>query len=126
MDESCFLYVLKATRVEMLTSGPTDREAVVLGEHVDYLSRLADEDRVLLAGRTQTHDVTTFGIVIFVAATEEKARSVVEGDPAVRAGVMTASLYPYKVAVLGSRMRRGSAPPSEKQAHTGSTGPPFG
>ena len=103
MSDSCFVYLLKATRLEMLTQGPTDEEAVILGEHVDYLARLGDEGRLLLAGRTQTHDAETFGIVIFEAPPEE-AEQVVSADPAVRAGVMTAKLHPYRVAVVGKSL----------------------
>lgn len=100
MTDSCYVYLLKATRLGMLTEGPTDEEAVVLGNHVDYLARLGQQGTVLLAGRTQTHDAETFGIVIFEASPEE-AEQVVAADPAVREGVMTATLHPYRVAVLG-------------------------
>ena len=62
--DACYLYLLKATRLGMLTEGPTDGEAVVLGQHLDYLARLGEEGTVLLAGRTQTHDESTFGLVI--------------------------------------------------------------
>lgn len=101
--DGCFLYVLKATRLGMLTEGPTDEEAVVLSEHLDYLARLGEEGTVLLAGRTQTHDESTFGLVI-LEGTEEHAREVVASDPAVREGLMSATLFPYRVAVLGKRL----------------------
>ena len=105
VDESCYLYLLKPTRIEMLTEGPTDEEALVLGGHVDYLTRLSDEGVVHLAGRTQVNDARTFGIVIFDAASEEEAHALVAGDPAVKEGVMSATLYPYKIAILGRDWR---------------------
>ncbi len=56
---------------------------------------LAD-GRLTLAGRTQ--EEIPFGIVIFEAETE--ARAIMEGDPAVQAGVMSATLHPYRVALI--------------------------
>ena len=101
--DACFLYLLKATRLGMLTEGPTDGEAVVLGQHLDYLARLGEEGTVLLAGRTQTHDESTFGLVI-LRGDEARAREVMASDPAVREGLMNATLFPYRVAVLGKHL----------------------
>ena len=55
---------------------------------------------VILMGRTQNDDETTFGIVIFEAGDETAARAVMENDPAVREGVMAATLYPYRIALM--------------------------
>ena len=44
-------------------------------------------------------DEGTFGITIFEAPDEAGARAVMQTDPAVAAGVMSATLYPYAVAV---------------------------
>jgi uncharacterized protein YciI len=41
----------------------------------------------------------TFGLVIFEAASEEAAQAFMRADPAVAAGVMTASLHPYSIAL---------------------------
>lgn len=38
--------------------------------------------------------------MIFEAETEAEARAIMEGDPAVQAGVMTATLHPYRVALI--------------------------
>ncbi|MEM7305882.1 MAG: YciI family protein [Planctomycetota bacterium] len=93
-----FLYLLKPTRLGMLTEGPSDEESVALGRHVDYLARLVDEGTAILFGRTQTADESTFGLVIFEAEDEPAARRVMEADPCVEEGVMTAQLFPYRVA----------------------------
>ena len=45
-------------------------------------------------------DESTFGIAIFEAEDEATARTIMEADPAVKNGVMAASLYPYKVALM--------------------------
>jgi len=81
----------------MVTRGPTDEEASVLSEHVNYLEGLAKEGVVLLFGRTQNNDSSTFGIVIFRAESDDKARLIMNNDPGVKKGVMRAEMFPYKV-----------------------------
>ena len=95
-----WLYYLKPTRLEMLTEDPTPEEDEIVSRHFAYLSDLAEKGLMILFGRTQTADESTFGIVIFEAEDEAAARAIMENDPAVKNGVMTATLYPYKVALM--------------------------
>jgi uncharacterized protein YciI len=97
-----FLYTTHPTRLQMLTDGPTPEERATVGRHVDYLSQLAEQGVVLLAGRTQTRDEHTFGIVILQARSEEAAQAIMRNDPAIAGGVMRGTLYPYRIAVLGT------------------------
>lgn len=94
-----YLYTIKPVRLEMLTAGPTPEEDEIVSQHIAYLQRLAQEGVVVLAGRTQTADSDTFGIVILNANSEAEARQRMERDPAVKGGVMRAELYPFRVAV---------------------------
>jgi uncharacterized protein len=55
--------------------------------------------QVILAGRTLEEGAKTIGLVIFEALNEEEATAFMKADPAVMAGVMTAELHPYRVAV---------------------------
>ena len=98
-----FLYRLQPVRLEMITDGPTDREAAIVGEHFKYLQQLLAEGTVLMAGRTLNADDRTFGIVVFAAASEAKASEIVGGDPAVKHGVMRAELFPYRVALWSAK-----------------------
>jgi len=82
----------------MLSEGPTAAEARVLQAHSEYLESLAAAGHLELAGRTQTTDPSTFGIVIFHAADLDAARGVMEADPGVAGGVMSGELFPYRVA----------------------------
>ena len=95
-----YLYRIQPTRPAMLREGTTPQEAEIVGEHFDYLRDLTARGVVLLAGRTLNTDDSSFGIVIFEAESEAVARAVVESDPAVRAGVMRAELFPYRIALL--------------------------
>ncbi len=95
-----YIYTLHPVRPEMLTKGVTDIESRVLEAHVEYLELLAERAVVLLAGRTQTSDDSTFGIVILKADSESEAHDIMENDPAVIDGVMTARIFPYKISIL--------------------------
>lgn len=95
-----WIYVLNVTRLEMLTEGATPEEDEIVGKHFAYLKGLTEKGVMLLMGRTLNNDETTFGIAIFEAANEAAARTIMENDPAVAGGVMTATLYPYRVALM--------------------------
>ena len=96
-----YLYTIKPARLEMLTTGPTSEEEGILSRHFAHLQDMAQKGVVVLAGRTQTADDTTFGIVIINSDSEEEARQHMESDPAVEGGVMHAKLFPFRVAVMG-------------------------
>ena len=93
-----FVYTLRATRLEMLSQGPDEREARALKEHVEYLQKLVTEGSAILFGRTQTSDETTFGIVVFEAESNSLATQIMEQDPCILSRVMTATLQPFRVA----------------------------
>jgi uncharacterized protein YciI len=100
-----YLYRLTPTRPAMLVEGLTPEERAAVGEHVSYLERLAEAGVVLLFGRTQTTDPGTFGIVIFRAGSPAEAERRMANDPAVRAGVMRAELFPFRVAGVSASLR---------------------
>ena len=92
-----WIYRIVPTRPEMVGDA-TDEESAIIAEHFDYLVALKRAGILILAGRTQ-EEAGTWGITIFEAPDEASARAVMQTDPAVSAGVMSASLYPYAVAV---------------------------
>ncbi len=104
-----FLYKIQPTRPDMLTAGPTAEEAELVGQHFNYLKENSDNGIVLLAGRTQNTDPSSFGIIIFRADSEESAQKFVSNDPAVAGGVFSSELYPYRVAVLSESYPVGEA-----------------
>jgi uncharacterized protein YciI len=97
--EKQFLYRVQANRAEVRKNGPTPEEATILTAHVQYLKKLTREGVTILAARTLNEDETSFGIVIFRAASEDAAREVMNNDPAVKNGVMRASLFPFRVVL---------------------------
>jgi uncharacterized protein YciI len=94
-----FLYKLQLVRGDMLRTGPTDAEQAVVAEHFAYLQALNSQGVIILVGRTLTTDENTMGLTIFHAESEDAARRIMNDDPAVKKGVMTATLYPFKVVL---------------------------
>lgn len=104
-----YLYRIQPTRPAMLTEGPTPEEQRIVGEHFEYLKGLTEQGVLILAGRTLNTDESSFGIAVFNAESDEAASAIVEGDPAVRQGVMRAALFPYRVGLIdeGNARREG-------------------
>lgn len=86
----------------MLTEGPTQAESASVGRHFEHLTKLTSEGVCCLVGRTLNNDNQTMGICVFKAADESAARKIMESDPAVVEGVMTATLFPFKIALWHS------------------------
>jgi uncharacterized protein YciI len=96
-----YLYRIQPVREGFLI-GSTPEEDAIISEHFDYLKALTEQGVVLMAGRTVNTEDTSHGLVIFLAASEIAARAVMENDPAVRAGVFRAELFPFAVALASS------------------------
>jgi uncharacterized protein YciI len=98
-----YLYHLKPVRLGMVTDEPTPEEVEIVSRHFAYLSGLTEKGVMILVGRTQNNDESTFGIAIFEAQDDSAAQKIMQADPAVAERVMRATLYPYQIAL----MRRG-------------------
>lgn len=77
----------------------TDDDNKIVEEHFIRLKKDTESGKVILAGRTLTHTPDGFGIVIFCALSDEEARNYMDEDPAVKKGIMTAHLFPFRVAL---------------------------
>jgi uncharacterized protein YciI len=101
LTQQQYLYRIRPARLAMLTQGPTPEEEDTVAAHFAYLKDLTANGIVLLAGRTLNVDEETFGIVIFQAESEAAAETIMTADPAVQAGVMTAQLFSFRIALTG-------------------------
>jgi len=99
MENSDYLYVVRPTRPEMLSDGMTEVEKDAVAAHFEYLQGLGESGVVRLAGRTLETGAQTFGLVVFTADSEVEAQKLVDDDPALRAGIMTAELFPFRIAI---------------------------
>jgi uncharacterized protein len=94
-DVATWIYVVHLTRSEAV-SPPTEEESAAIDCHFVRLQHACSAGTVRLAGPATDG---AFGILIFEAADETAACSFMADDPAVRAGVMTAELHPFRVSL---------------------------
>jgi uncharacterized protein YciI len=78
----------------------TAADNAAVGAHFQRLKAATEARQVILAGRTHESGDKTMGLVIFTATDETAAREFMNADPCVVAGVMTATLHPYDIALL--------------------------
>lgn len=94
-----FIYVLRLVPRLHSDAAWTKDDKMALGRHFTRFKLAVEKGELILAGRTREPGDKTFGIAIFEAADEAAARAFMEGDPAVVAGLMTAELHPFAVAL---------------------------
>lgn len=94
-----FVYVLRVAPAWHDAARWTPRENDAVGRHFARLAKATEARQVIFAGRSDEPLATTFGLVVFEADDEAAARRFMEGDPAVEAGLMTATLHPYVLAL---------------------------
>jgi uncharacterized protein YciI len=95
-----YLYVLHlATRLHDPKAW-TEQDNALVAEHFERLHEATKQGKVIMAGRTEEPLDKTFGLVVFVAPSEEAATEFMNTDPVIASGVMTATLHPYSVALL--------------------------
>ena len=94
-----FIYVLRLVpRLHSDANWTKDDEAA-LARHFTRFKHAIERGELILAGRTMEPGEKTFGIAILEAPDETAARAFMESDPAVVAGLMTAELHPFAVAL---------------------------
>lgn len=96
-----FLIILRPVPRLHTEAAWTDSDNTATYAHFKRLKEAAAEGRVVLAGKTDEPLDRTLGLVILAATDEAEARAFMESDPCVTAGVMTAELRPYGLAIRG-------------------------
>jgi uncharacterized protein YciI len=94
-----FIYVLRLVPRLHSDAAWTKEDKMALDRHLARFQRAIETGELILAGRTREPGDKTFGIAVFEAADEAAARKFMESDPAVVAGLMTAELHPFAVAL---------------------------
>lgn len=100
MNSHHFIYQLKPVRQDLMEN-QSEHEQEVLESHFFYLQSLKNEQRLLLAGPCLD---AAFGIVVLMSVNEQEAQSIMNNDPAVKNGVMTAELHPFRVSLLSENV----------------------
>jgi len=65
-------------------------------EHFNYLKSLLKDGKLTMAGRFSE---VLIGLVMIEVESREAALDIMENDPAVKAGVFHAELYPWSIAL---------------------------
>lgn len=69
-------------------------------EHAAYLKEGVEKGHVLIVARADSQPKDNFGLVAFKAKNVQDATTFMNGDPAVKKGIMTASVYPFKLLMV--------------------------
>lgn len=93
---STYIYVLNLIDHQKF-GRMSPEEETVMSEHFERLKKALTDGRLILAGPCLDGE---FGIVVFRARSEEEAREFMENDPAVKHGIMTATLHPFRVSLI--------------------------
>ncbi|MDF2699413.1 MAG: hypothetical protein K0Q49_969 [Haloplasmataceae bacterium] len=99
-EKKQFVYFLRLIPELLDDENWTEKEEEIVNDHFIKLQNLLKEGKLILAGRTLTMVPDGCGIVILEVNNEEEAKSIMDNDPAVKQGIMTSSLYPYRVALI--------------------------
>jgi uncharacterized protein len=94
-----FVYMVRLVPRLYDESAWSDADKQAVTAHFERLKAATAEGKVILAGRTREPGDKTFGLVIFEAADDDAAKAFMDSDPAVTAGVMTATVHPYHIAL---------------------------
>lgn len=95
-----FIYKLKLIPSLLDENNWTERENNIVKIHFERLKELTEKGTVIMAGRTINSDESQFGIVIFEAANIKEAEIFMNEDPAVKEKIMSAELFPFRVALM--------------------------
>lgn len=98
-EKQHFVYQIRATRPGF---GPemTLEERKAMSDHAEYLARLLEEGKLVLAGPCLDF---AFGLAVLEVESEEAARQIMRSDPSVSSGVMEAEFHPFKLSFWRSK-----------------------
>jgi uncharacterized protein YciI len=105
-DVPQWLIVLNIARPELQDpKNWTKADNAAVGAHFVRLQKMTEDGKVLFFGRTQ--DTTadgklvpdTMGLIVLEAPDRQAAEAVLQGDPAVKAGLMRGKVFSYKIAL---------------------------
>ena len=99
-EKKQFLYLLRLEKSMQDTTAWTAEKQQVVAEHFARLQKMLNDGYLILAGKTSTDLKTTFGIVIYEADSIKEAEEIAGNDPAVKAGIMSVEVFPFKTALI--------------------------
>lgn len=94
-----FIYFIRPHK-ENFAETMTEEEGNIMGVHFEYLKDLLDKGKLILAGPETTGK---FGIAVIEAESEDEARNIMMNDPAVKSGIVSPELYPFRVSLIRAK-----------------------
>jgi uncharacterized protein YciI len=91
-----YLIIYRPPR-EGFAENATPEESAVIERHFEYLQSRETEGRLILAGRTED---ARMGIAVIEANSENESKQIMADDPAVKEGVFSGELLPFRLALL--------------------------
>jgi uncharacterized protein YciI len=91
-----YIYLIRATRPGF-ADAPLPEELEAMRVHFDYLKGVYERGNIILVGPCLDR---AFGVCVFQVESEEEAREIMENDPSVQRGVMSAELHEFRVSLL--------------------------
>ena len=82
---------------EGFAENATPEETAIIERHVAFLQKMEDEGRLILAGRIED---ARFGIAVIEVENDNEAKRIMDNDPAVKDGVFSGELLPFRLALL--------------------------
>lgn len=95
-----FLYIIRPHK-ENFAETMNEDEARIMGIHFAYLQDMMKQGKLILAGPVLTGEM---GLCIIEASSIAEAEEMMNNDPAVVNGIVSAKLYPYRVSLLRGRL----------------------
>lgn len=99
-EKKAFIYVLKLTPKYFDEKNWKEEDTQAVQEHFLRFQNMLKEGTLVLAGRTESELKNTFGIAIYYASGIDEAKKIANEDPAVMAGIMTAEVFPFNIALV--------------------------
>ena len=94
-----FIYFIRPHK-ENFAENMTEEEGNIMGVHFEYLKDLLDKGKLILAGPETTGK---FGIAVIEAESEDEASNIMMNDPAVKSGIVSPELYPYRISLIRAK-----------------------
>ncbi len=96
-----YIYILRLVSRLRNEQNWTLAENELIEKHFTYLKEKYEKNEAVLVGKTDYNisHKDNFGIVILKAATEKAAWDFMNNDPAIVGGIMTAELFPFRIAL---------------------------
>ena len=94
------IYIYKLNLIDRLLTKEqwTEKDNAILERHIAHFDRMMKEGTLLLAGKTEGLDETTYGLCLFMANNYNDAVTIMECDPAISEGIMTGCLHEYSLS----------------------------